>query len=116
MEHTSKAAENHRETIRRYGMVGLFIFVWSPFWMTGPIVGCAIGFLLDLRPWFNLTAVLLGTYLAITCWAIFLREIIDLVAGYSPFAPIILVAIVILIVVLGYVLHGVHGKDHSGDR
>ena len=111
MKHTSKAAETHRETIRKYGILGLFIFVWSPFWMTGPIVGCAIGFLLGLRPWFNLTVVLLGTYLAITCWAIFLREIIDYVAGYSPFAPIILVAIVILIGVLGYVLHGVRGED-----
>ena len=116
MKQTSKAAETHRETIRRYGILGLFIFVWSPFWMTGPIVGCAIGFLLGLRPWFNLTAVLLGTYLAITCWAIFLREIIDYVAGFNAFAPIILAAIVICIVVLGYVLHGIRGEDHSKNR
>ncbi len=46
MERTSKAAEAHHEKIRKYGIIGLFVFVWSPFWMTGPVVGCAIGFLL----------------------------------------------------------------------
>ena len=118
MERTSKAAETHHETVRRYGMLGLFVFVWSPFWMTGPVVGCAIGFLLGLRPWLNLTVVLSGTYLAITCWAIFLREVHDRIAVYSPFASIILVVILILIVVVSRVLHGlyregVHRKSKS---
>ena len=39
MQRTSKAAEAHHEKIRKYGIVGLFVFVWSPFWMTGPVVG-----------------------------------------------------------------------------
>lgn len=116
MERTGKAAEAHRETIRKYGMLGLFVFVWSPFWMTGPVVGCAIGFLLDLRPWFTLTVVLAGTYLAITCWAILLLEIHYHVAAYSSFAPIILMAIVILIVVFGRLLHGLHREDDSRMR
>ena len=113
MERTGKAAEAHRESIRRYGMIGLFVFVWSPFWMTGPVVGCAIGFLLGLRPWFNLTIVLVGTYLAITCWAIFLREIYDRIAVYSPFAPVILFMIVIFIVLVSHVLHGLYREKNS---
>ena len=116
MKHTSIAAEAHRETIRKYGILGLLVFVWSPFWMTGPVVGCAIGFLLGLRPLFNLTVVLAGTYLAITCWAILLKNIQDSVATYSPFAPMILFAIVILVVVGSYVLHGMKREDHSRKR
>jgi len=116
MERTSKSAEAHRETIRRYGMFGLLIFVWSPFWMTGPVVGCAIGFLLGIRPLFNLTVVLAGTYLAITCWAILLKNLHNRVLAYSPFAPVILVAIIILIVVGGYVLHNLRLEYHSRKR
>ena len=116
IERTSMAAEAHRETIRRFGMFGLLVFVWSPFWMTGPVVGCAIGFLLNFRPLFNLTVVLAGTYLAITCWAILLKNLQGHVVTYSPFAPIILVAIIILIVVGSYVLHGMQREDHSRKR
>ncbi len=116
MERTSKAAEAHRETVRRYGMLGLLVFVWSPFWMTGPVVGCAIGFLLGFRPLFNLIVVLAGTYLAITCWAILLKNLQDHVATYSPFAPMIVVAIIILIVVGSYVLHCMKRDNHSRKR
>jgi uncharacterized membrane protein len=113
MERTGRAAETQRATIRRYGIIGLFVFVWSPFWMTGPVAGCAIGFLLGLKPWLNLTIVLAGTYLAITCWAILLREIYDRIAMYSSFAPIILVVILILIIFGGRLLHRLHRKNNS---
>ncbi|MHC4125388.1 MAG: small multi-drug export protein, partial [Planctomycetota bacterium] len=39
-ERTNKAAEAHKDKIQRYGIISLFIFVWFPFWMTGPVVGC----------------------------------------------------------------------------
>jgi len=106
IERTSKAAEAHHEKIRKYGIIGLFVFVWSPFWMTGPVVGCAIGFLLGFRPWFTLIVVLSGTYLAITCWSFFLRGLHEHVASYSPFAPFVLLAIIIFIVVVIKFLHG----------
>ena len=109
---TTKTAEAQHINIRRYGMLGLFIFVWVPFWMTGPVVGCAIGFLMGLRPLFNLSVVLAGTYLAIICWGIFLRGISERIAAYSTFAPIILVAVVILIVLVSRMLHNMHREDN----
>jgi len=112
MEQTTKVAEKHKDTIRKYGLLGLFVFVWFPFWMTGPVVGCAIGFLLGLKPWFNLSVVLAGTYLAIICWAIFIRGIHNRIAVYSPFASIILTAIVILIVIVGRVLYGLYSNKN----
>ncbi len=114
MERTSKAAEAHHEKIRKYGIIGLFVFVWSPFWMTGPVVGCAIGILLGFRPWFTLIVVLSGTYLAITCWSFFLRGLHEHVASYSPFAPFVLLAIIIFIVVVIKFLHGMRRRDNIG--
>lgn len=64
-EQIRRSAEAHEHKVRKYGVIGLFAFVWFPFWMTGPVVGCIIGFLLGLRAWINITVVLAGTYLAI---------------------------------------------------
>lgn len=63
-----KAAERHRPIITKLGIPGLFLFVFAPFWMTGPIVGCIIGYLLGLRHWVNLTVVILGTCFATVAW------------------------------------------------
>jgi uncharacterized membrane protein len=55
------SAGRHKETIRRYGLIGLFLVVWSPIRMTGPVVGCGIGILLGFSMRMTLTAVLSGT-------------------------------------------------------
>jgi len=103
MERTSIAAETHQDTIRKYGIIGLFIFIWIPFWMTGPMVGCAVGYLLGFSPWKNLTIVLSSTCLAVVCWALLLRKIHDKIAEYGPYASIVLVIVIILIVSIIYV-------------
>ncbi len=100
-----KAAEAHKDKVQRYGVIGLFIFVWFPFWMTGPVVGCVIGFLLGLRVWLNITVVLTGTYVAIFGWAFFLRQIHDHVASYSSYAAMVLMALLVIIIIVGHLLH-----------
>ena len=82
---------------RRFGIAGLFLFVFIPFWMTGPVVGAIIGFLLGLRPWVNLLAVLGSTYIAIGIWALLLNELSVLAATVSRFAPYLLVLAIVLI-------------------
>ncbi len=110
MKRTSIAAEAHQDTIRKYGIIGLFMFVWLPFWMTGPVVGCAVGYLLGLTPWKNLTIVLSSTCLAIICRAILIRKIHDRVAKYGPYASIAFVIVIILIVSVIYVLRHLRHK------
>jgi len=110
MERTSIAAETHQDTIRKYGIIGLFMFVWIPFWMTGPMVGCAVGYLLGLRPWKNLTIVLSSTCLAVVCWALLLRKVHDKIAEYGPYASIVLVIAIILIVTVIYFLRYLRNK------
>jgi uncharacterized membrane protein len=104
-ERTRKAAEAHKGAVQKYGIIGLFVFVWLPFWMTGPVVGCAIGFLLGLRTWLNMTIVLTGTYVAIFGWAFVLRQFHDRVASYSPHAAFILMILLVIIMGAGHLLH-----------
>ncbi len=104
-ERTRKAAEAQRGKVQRYGIIGLFVFVWFPFWMTGPVVGCVIGFLLGLRVWLNMTVVLAGTYVAIFGWAFILRQFHDRVASYSSYAAMVLMALLVIILILGHLLH-----------
>jgi len=110
MERTSIAAETHQDTIRKYGIIGLFMLVWIPFWMTGPMVGCAVGYLLGFSPWKNLTIVLSSTFLAVVCWALLLRKIHDKIAEYGPYASIVLVIAIILIVTVIYFLRYLRNK------
>ena len=104
-ERTQTSAEKHKEKIQRYGVIGLFLFVWFPFWMTGPIVGSVIGFLLGLKVWLNMTVVLAGTCAAIFGWAFFLRQLLEPVTSQSPYAAMILTILLILVVILGHLLH-----------
>jgi uncharacterized membrane protein len=100
-----KAAETHKGKIQRYGIIGLFVFVWFPFWMTGPVVGCVIGFLLGLKARFNIPVVLAGTYVAILGWAFFLRRFHEHVAAYSSYAGMVIFAILIVVILFGNLLH-----------
>ena len=103
-EHIHEAAERHKSKIQRYGIIGLLVFVWFPFWMTGPVVGSVVGFLLGLPVWLNLATVLIGTYVAILVWAVFLREVHKHVASYDPYAAMVLVFVLIVVVVVGHSL------------
>ena len=100
-----KAAETHKDKVQKYGIIGLFVFVWLPFWMTGPVVGCVIGFLLGLKARLNIPVVLAGTYVAILGWAFFMRRLNERVASYSSYAGVVILALLIVIIVIGNLLH-----------
>ena len=99
-----KAAEKNQDFVRRYGIIGLFAFVWFPFWMTGPVVGCVIGFLLGLPAWITILVVLGGTYVAIVCWALLLHTVNQQIAQYSPYAAMILMVVLVVVIIAGHFL------------
>ncbi|MEJ2554199.1 MAG: small multi-drug export protein [Gammaproteobacteria bacterium] len=112
LERTQAAAERHHDKVRRYGLVGLFFFVWIPFWMTGPVVGSAIGYLLGFPTWLTLLAVLAGTYAAMVAWAYLLFDIYTRAATFAPWAPIVIIVLIILIIAASNWLNR-HGKKHT---
>ncbi len=99
------AAELRGDTVRRFGIAGLFVFVFLPFWMTGPVVGAIIGFLIGLRPRVNMAAVLVATYVAIGVWALLLNELSAWAATFNRFAPYALFVAIVLIAGVMYLLH-----------
>jgi len=104
-ERTRKAAETHKGKVQKYGVIGLFVFVWFPFWMTGPVVGSVIGFLLGLRLWVNMAVVLIGTYAAIIGWAFVLRQFHKQVASYSSYAAMVIMALLLFVIIVGHLLY-----------
>ncbi len=81
-----RSAEASQARVARYGMLGLFAFVFLPFWMTGPVVGAIIGFLIGLRPRQILVTVLAGTYAAVLVWAVFFERLNAWLADYGRYA------------------------------
>jgi uncharacterized membrane protein len=100
-----EAAELRGGMVRKFGIAGLIVFVFVPFWMTGPVVGSIIGFLIGLRPWVNLALVLLTTYVAISLWALLLNELSAWAATFDRLAPWALLLAIALIAAAGHLLH-----------
>lgn len=95
------SAEGSHAAVRRFGMAGLFVFVFMPFWMTGPVVGSIIGYLLGLRNRTTLVVVLTGTYLAIAVYALFLDEVDAWASAYGQYAAfLVLVALAALVMLV----------------
>ncbi|MFO7541812.1 MAG: small multi-drug export protein [Thiobacillus sp.] len=99
-----RAAEYHGGAVRKFGIVGLFVFVFVPFWMTGPVVGAIIGFLIGLQAWVNLVVVLGSTYVAIVAWGLLLNEFNAWASTVNQFAPFALVIAIVLIAVAIHLL------------
>ncbi len=87
----------HSVFFEKYGRYGLFLFVWFPFWMTGPVVGAIIGFLIGIKHYHTLFIVISGTSLAIVVWTYFLKELLALLSHLSIYAPYILLGLFIAI-------------------
>lgn len=90
--------EEHQETFDKYGRLGLFIFVFIPFWMTGPIVGSIIGFLIGMKHYMVILIVFFATIVSMTLWGLFLQEIIDFVVDFDVRILWGLIFIIILVV------------------
>lgn len=111
-----EAAELRGGMVRKFGIAGLMVFVFVPFWMTGPVVGSIIGFLIGLRPWVNLTIVLLSTYVAISLWALLLNELSAWAATFNRMAPWALLVAIVLIAAAGHLLHRSRNRRMAGRR
>lgn len=112
LERTRIAAERHQVKVRRYGILGLFAFVWFPFWMTGPVVGSAIGFLLGFPSWLTISVVLIATYIAIGGWAYILFGLHNQAMVLGPWAPVLIVILIAMIILTGYWLNQ-HAKNQG---
>lgn len=92
--------EEHQERLKKYGKWGLFIFVFIPFWMTGPIVGSIIGFLIGMKHYTTMGIVFIATIISMTLWGMFLQEIVDFIVTFDSRLIWILFLMVIMAVLM----------------
>ncbi|MDP2155126.1 MAG: small multi-drug export protein [Sulfuricella sp.] len=114
--HMHSAAELRGGAVRKFGIAGLFVFVFVPFWMTGPVVGAIIGFLIGLRPWLNLVVVLVSTYIAIGVWGLLLNELNAWATTVNRFAPYALFLAIALIIAAMHLLHRHRDRPANNER
>lgn len=112
LERTRASAEHHHDKVRRYGIVGLFIFVWIPFWMTGPVVGSAIGYLLGFPAWLTLSVVIAGTFMTLLGWAYFLFDLYARTAAFGLWTPVFVIILIVLVVLAVHLLNR-RGKNRK---
>jgi uncharacterized membrane protein len=112
MQRSHQAALKYRPSIQKYGVYGLFLFVWFPFWMTGPVVGSLIGYLMGLRHRVTLSAVLGGTFVANVCWGWFMAFLEAWASGWDERASWVIVLIIVTIIAIGTLLRWIRHTDH----
>ena len=88
------SARTRMTSVRRYGLIGLFLFVWFPFFGSGPLAGALIGFLIGLGVWQNMLIVMTGTFCAIASWVLAYGQMERLVKGFREVAPYIVLTII----------------------
>jgi uncharacterized membrane protein len=75
-------AQEQKTNIKKYGAIGLFFFVMFPFFMTGPVIGALIGYLLHYRAINNFLIVFSGTLCSIVIYALVGNNIIRYISQY----------------------------------
>lgn len=75
-------AQNQKTRIKKYGSIGLFLFVMFPFFMTGPVMGAIIGYLLNYRAINNFLIVFSGTLSSILIYTFIGNNIINFISQY----------------------------------
>jgi len=97
LERSRHNANKYQPLIQRYGVIGLILFVLTPFAMTGPVVGSFVGFLIGLRHRVTLAVVLSSTFIAIILWVYLIKNFEEQLVAYND---ILMVVISIAIVAL----------------
>lgn len=109
-ERLHATAERYKDKIKKYGVIGLFVFVFFPFWMTGPIVGAIIGYLMGLRHRVTLPVVIAGTFVATAAWAWLLEHIQRWAETFDERAPWLIVVAIAFLVLLGVLIRRLRAR------
>ena len=97
MEPIFESARRSAARFRRSKIIGVFAFVWFPFFMTGVIAGSVLGYLLGLRPWVTIATVAVGTLSATVCWVFAYDTLFAWLGSVHRSIPIAVTAIIIVV-------------------
>ncbi len=114
VERVRRTAEKNRKVVEPWGVVGLWTFVFFPFWSTGALVGGVVGYLLGMRTWVVFTSVFAGHLLSVVSlvWLfdLFREMLSSFEQGWVKFLPWIVLLALLLITLAWRGLKGVVGR------
>ncbi len=97
MEPIFASARRNVAHFRRSKIIGVFAFVWFPFFMTGVVAGSVLGYLLGLRPWITMATVAVGTLSATICWVFAYNNIFSWLGTVHRSVPIAVTVVIIIV-------------------
>lgn len=104
IERVRRTAEKNQKVVEPWGVVGLWTFVFFPFWSTGALVGGVVGYLLGMRTWVVFTSVFAGHVLSVASlvWLfdLFREMLATFEQGWVKFLPWIVLLALLLITLL----------------
>ena len=91
-----RTAERQKHLVEPFGAIGLWVFVFFPFWSTGALVGGVVGYLLGIRTAVVFGSVFTGHVLSVVLLIWFFDFMSELAAaidgGLARYAPWIVLA------------------------
>ncbi len=100
LEAVRQTAELHKAKVEPLGALGLWIFVFFPFWSTGALIGGVVGYLLGMRPSVVFASVFSGHVLSVVGLVYFFDAMAQVAEAFNSgavkFLPWIVLAIVLV--------------------
>jgi uncharacterized membrane protein len=103
------AAERHEQYVRRWGPLGVFLFMLLPFLVNGPLVGLLAGRIAGIRTRHLLLPVIGATVVGAGAWTFFYDRMLGLARGLHPSLPRWVAAATVGVIVLLGVANLVRG-------
>ena len=92
-----KSADAQKHTWVRLGIPGIFLFVWIPFFMTGPVIGSILGRLIGLGLFVNLFTVISASMTSIVTWVFFWDQLSRFISeAWLKFLSLGVVALILI--------------------
>ncbi len=99
LQRSQESAQKYQPLIKKYGIVGLVLFVLFPLTMTGPVVGSFVGYLMGLRHSTTILVVIFSTLIAIVLWTYLIKNFEATLIVYSDTLITVLSAATVIFLV-----------------
>jgi uncharacterized membrane protein len=99
LQRSQESAQKYQPLIKKYGIIGLVLFVLFPLTMTGPVVGSFVGYLMGLRHSTTILVVIFSTFIAIVLWTYLIKNFEATLIVYSDTLITILSVAAIIVLV-----------------
>ncbi len=117
IERVRRTAEANRKVIEPWGVIGLWTFVFFPFWSTGALVGGVVGYLLGMRTWVVFSSVFAGHLISVASlvWLfdLFREMLASFEHGWVKFLPWVVLLVLLLITLVWRGMKSVIGRGKT---